>query len=50
MEQMTKSEAFDFLKNTKVKVNPEQSEKIQEMLEEEEVCIITKGNYLTMTK
>lgn len=24
--------------------------KIQEMLEDEEVCIITKGNYLTMTK
>lgn len=31
MKQMTKSEVYDFLKNTKVKVNPEQSEKIQEI-------------------
>lgn len=29
MKQMTKQEAYDFLKNTKVKVTPEQSEEIQ---------------------
>ena len=32
MKQMTKQEAYDFLKNTKVKVNPEQSEKVQEIV------------------
>lgn len=31
MKQMTKQEAYDFLENTKVKVTPEQSEKIQEI-------------------
>lgn len=31
MKQMTKQEVYDFLKNTKVKVNPEQSVKIQEI-------------------
>ena len=31
MKQMTKQEAYDFLKNTKVKVNPEQSKKVQEV-------------------
>lgn len=31
MKQMTKQEAYDFLKNTKVKVTPEQSRNVQEI-------------------
>lgn len=32
MKQMTKKEAYDFLKNTKVKVTPDQSRRIQEIV------------------